>query len=275
MTPHEGAGGIRWWRPAALPEVEVIEAKRSAIMRKAFEETYVLALMIEGSAGVRYRRRVHEHRPGEFLLLEPDETHAVVRADGPMSGLVLLLARTLVTQVAREQCGHDHQVQWRRVVAPASSLSMEMQLLLKSLATFTGVEARMRLSRFVAACIAQFAEPVAPTTRAEDVAVGALARARDLLHARSSETVTLEELAQAAQCATKQRLIRNFRAAFGFTPHEYLTHLRLHRARELLKRGHDCRETAHAVGFYDQSQLNRHFVKHLGVTPGAYAHAVI
>jgi AraC-like DNA-binding protein len=64
-------------------------------------------------------------------------------------------------------------------------------------------------------------------------------------------------------------LIRGFRAAFGFTPHQYLTHLRLERARHLLRRGHDCGETAHAVGFYDQSQLNRHFVKHLGVTPGA------
>jgi methylphosphotriester-DNA--protein-cysteine methyltransferase len=68
--------------------------------------------------------------------------------------------------------------------------------------------------------------------------------------------------------------LRGFRRAFGFTPHQYLTHLRLQRARDLLRRGHNCGETAHAVGFYDQSQLNRHFVRHLGVTPGAYARAV-
>jgi AraC-like DNA-binding protein len=87
--------------------------------------------------------------------------------------------------------------------------------------------------------------------------------------------VTLDDLVQAAECATTRRLIRGFRTAFGFTPHQYLTHLRLERARYLLQRGHDCGETAHAVGFYDQSQLNRHFVKHLGVTPGAYARAVL
>jgi AraC-like DNA-binding protein len=101
-----------------------------------------------------------------------------------------------------------------------------------------------------------------------------LGRARDLLHARSSEAVTLDDLVQTAECGTKQRLIRGFRAAFGFTPHQYLAHLRLQPARDRLRRGYDCGETAHAVGFYDQSQLNRHFVKHRGVTPGAYARAV-
>lgn len=48
-----------------------------------------------------------------------------------------------------------------------------------------------------------------------------LGRARDLLHARSSEAVTLDDLVQTAECGTKQRLIRGFRAAFGFTPHQY------------------------------------------------------
>jgi len=42
--------------------------------------------------------------------------------------------------------------------------------------------------------------------------------ARDLLRARSSEAVTLDDLVPTAECGTKQRLIRGFRAAFGFTP---------------------------------------------------------
>jgi AraC-like DNA-binding protein len=96
-----------------------------------------------------------------------------------------------------------------------------------------------------------------------------LGRARDLLHARSGEAATLDDLVQTAGCGTKQRLIRGFRAAFGFTPQQYLTHLRLQRARDLRRRGYDYEETAQAVGFYDRSQLNHHFVKHRGVTPGA------
>jgi transcriptional regulator GlxA family with amidase domain len=125
-------------------------------------------------------------------------------------------------------------------------------------------------SRLVATCISRFTEPVGRMTR-DRAPAGALTRVRDILHARSSEPVTLDELVSAGEYTTKQRLIRSFRTKFGFTPHAYLTHLRLQRARALLERGHSCGETAHAVGFYDQSQLNRHFVKHFGVTPGAYA----
>ncbi|HEY3666746.1 MAG TPA: AraC family transcriptional regulator [Polyangiaceae bacterium] len=100
-----------------------------------------------------------------------------------------------------------------------------------------------------------------------------LARARDMLHARYREPVTLLELVVTSESTSKQRLIRNFRREFGLTPHQYLTHLRLSRARDLMRHGHDCREAAHAVGFYDQSQMNRHFIKHVGITPGVYANA--
>lgn len=78
----------------------------------------------------------------------------------------------------------------------------------------------------------------------------------------------------ASEATTKQQLIRSFRVAFGFTPHRYLTLLRLGQARQLLRYGHDCGEVAHAVGFYDQSQMNRHFIRHYGVTPGRYARSV-
>lgn len=44
-----------------------------------------------------------------------------------------------------------------------------------------------------------------------------------------------------------------------------------HRARELLRRGVTAASVATAVGFCDQSQLHRHFVRLVGVTPGRYA----
>jgi len=43
------------------------------------------------------------------------------------------------------------------------------------------------------------------------------------------------------------------------------------RAKELLAAGVRPSEIAPRVGFYDQSQLNRHFRRIVGTTPGAYA----
>jgi AraC-like DNA-binding protein len=69
----------------------------------------------------------------------------------------------------------------------------------------------------------------------------------------------------------KFHLCRAFRAQVGLPPHAYLTRLRIMRAKELLAAGVRPSEIAPRVGLYDQSQLNRHFRRIVGTTPGAYA----
>ena len=87
---------------------------------------------------------------------------------------------------------------------------------------------------------------------------------------RSPSKITLDDLAEHA-ALDKFHLVRAFRAEVGLPPYEYLTYLRVSRARELLRRGARVAEAAQAVGFYDESQLHRHFRRIVGVTPGAYA----
>jgi AraC-like DNA-binding protein len=69
----------------------------------------------------------------------------------------------------------------------------------------------------------------------------------------------------------KFHLVRAFRAALGIAPYEFLTHARVHRARALLSGGATAAAAASAVGYCDQSQLHRHFVRIVGTTPGRYA----
>jgi AraC-like DNA-binding protein len=94
-------------------------------------------------------------------------------------------------------------------------------------------------------------------------------RARAYLRERLSEQVRLDDVADHVGL-DKYHLIRAFRAEVGVPPYEFLTHARVHRARELLRRGVTAGDAAVAVGFYDQSQLHRHFVRLVGVTPGRY-----
>jgi AraC-like DNA-binding protein len=98
-------------------------------------------------------------------------------------------------------------------------------------------------------------------------------RARELLRERLAEPVTLDELAAYAGL-DKFHLCRAFRAQIGLPPHAYLTRLRIMRAKELLAAGEKPSEVAPQVGLYDQSQLNRHFRRIVGTTPGQYARGV-
>jgi AraC-like DNA-binding protein len=204
------------------------------------------------------------------MLCEPGETFGF--AD-PSSVIILLISPDLVSRAALEHFEHTRPVHWHTQVVRGPLFSEEVLATIGALHDEHGHAADAVASGFVAGCITQFGEPTRMAV-SNDLSKGGLARARDVLHDRYREPVTLLDLMVASGSTSKQRLIHTFRLAFGLTPHQYLTRLRLSLARDLMRHGHDCGEAAHAVGFYDQSQMNRHFRKHIGITPGVYAKAI-
>jgi AraC-like DNA-binding protein len=114
----------------------------------------------------------------------------------------------------------------------------------------------------------------APVSRIDSSPHAARMRAVEAyLRVHSAEAVSLTRLAEVAGLSSFY-FIRVFRAAFGVTPHTYLTRLRLERARMLLRTAMPIAQAAVAAGFSDQSHLTRLFKRVYGTTPGVYARAV-
>ena len=65
---------------------------------------------------------------------------------------------------------------------------------------------------------------------------------------------------------------RQFRAATGLPPHQYVIARRVERAKLLLEGDSESpwAEVAAGVGFADQSQFTHHFKRAVGVTPGQF-----
>jgi AraC-like DNA-binding protein len=97
-----------------------------------------------------------------------------------------------------------------------------------------------------------------------------VARVRDYLHSMYQHQVSIADLAQAAG-VSGTHVIRAFSAETGMPPHAYLVSLRVERAKALLRQGRSVTEAALETGFYDQSQLTRHFKRLTGVTPALFA----
>jgi AraC family transcriptional regulator len=78
----------------------------------------------------------------------------------------------------------------------------------------------------------------------------------------------LEQMAAVAHLSI-YHFARQFKAATGLPPHQYVILRRVERARQLLQagRGVFLAEIAARVGFSDQSQFSRHFKRIVGVTP--------
>jgi AraC-like DNA-binding protein len=95
-------------------------------------------------------------------------------------------------------------------------------------------------------------------------------RAREFLLDHVADDVTLDALADHAR-ADKFHLCRAFSRDIGLPPYAFLTQARIARARILLRRGLRPSDVAPLVGFCDQSQMHRHFLRIVGCPPGAYA----
>ncbi|WP_343235175.1 AraC family transcriptional regulator [Streptomyces sp. SID10853] len=113
-------------------------------------------------------------------------------------------------------------------------------------------------------------QPLRPGRETNPLATGL----RELPDSRILTGISLREAA-AALHAHPTHLIRCFKQTYGLPPHTYLTGQRIDRARRLLLDGLRPAEVATTVGFHDQAHLNRHFTRHVGITPGRYARSTV
>jgi AraC family transcriptional regulator len=82
--------------------------------------------------------------------------------------------------------------------------------------------------------------------------------------------LTLEQMAAVAHLSV-YHFARQFKAATGLPPHQYVTAGRVERARRLLQGGDlSLAEVAASAVFSDQSQFCQHFKRIVGVTPGQF-----
>lgn len=93
----------------------------------------------------------------------------------------------------------------------------------------------------------------------------------DYIHEHLEHDLSLSTLAEVAQ-VSPYHLLRLFKDATGYTPHQYLLSARIKRAQELLQHTKcSIGEIALLTGFADQSHLTRHFKRVLSITPAQFA----
>jgi AraC family transcriptional regulator len=105
---------------------------------------------------------------------------------------------------------------------------------------------------------------------------GALPRGRlravvEYIEEHLGASPTLAQMAAVARLSP-YHFARQFKAATGLPPHEYVIARRVERAKQFLQAGADLplAEVAVQAGFSDQSQFSRHFKRLVGVTPGQF-----
>ena len=239
-----GLRALRWW---------------SDELYVGMKETYTITRVEAGRSSFLTRGKVWSSVPGSLRIQEPGDVVRDLSRDGPATYQIVALPRDTVEGANGKICVHSH-------VAPGDSRGTAFQRLHSAVKADAG---RLALEVAITEAIAAFA--AIPSAKCEYTR--AVRRAIELLRERLDDEVTLDALADHA-ATDKFHLCRAFRTQVGLPPHAYLTRLRIMRAKELLAAGVRPSEVAPRVGLYDQSQLNRHFRRIVGTTPGAYARGI-
>lgn len=97
-----------------------------------------------------------------------------------------------------------------------------------------------------------------------------LRRVIEFIRANLETDIAVEDLAEVA-CLSRHHFSRRFQAALGEAPHQYVSRLRLERAKALLAAGDmPVAEIALSCQFSSQSAFGRAFTRSMGVSPAAF-----
>jgi len=261
-------GGERIVSAPAFPGLERIEARFfGAVFEPHRHDTYAIGLTLDGVQTFYYRGEKRVSRPGEIIILHPDEVHdGGAGAEDGLRYRMLYLEPSLLQRCLDAESSSLPFVDQPIVVDPR----------LRSVLDGALGDLDEGLNELqVDDLVAEIAQGLVRHARMPLKPLGRLARrsadlARAYLEANSTRPVRSQELEKIAGL-DRYALSRHFRAAFATSPHRFLLMRRLQRARSLIGAGDPLAEVAAAAGFADQSHLTRQFKKAFGVTPGRWA----
>jgi AraC-like DNA-binding protein len=227
-----------------------------------------ITLTCAGRSLSRIDGRERVQTPGTLGLMQPGQVHCNVRRDAPGSFQLVSFDARRVDEACAALDQRSSSVLESDAVDPGDERTRSLRRLHELV--LSGSSDRFALDVAISEALAAFASFLGGARAPSSGLRPSVRRARDFLLDHVAEEVTLDALAEHAR-ADKFHLCRAFSRELGFPPYAFLTQARIARARTLLRRGVRPSDVAQLVGFCDQSQMHRHFVRIVGCTPGVYA----
>lgn len=272
MDAASPADPTRDWAQLRRDAETGIESIRAHFTGHAYDmhdhDELLLGVTEQGVQSFRCGRQQVVSVPGRAILIEPGQPHDGHSPDpAGFTYQMLYLPLSWVRQRRDHAAGPLAPLGFRQTLWEDAGLCQDIAQAFRAL---HGREGRLARDLALDRLLGRLWQP--DLWRTEPVGHRphrAASRAREALHDHMETDIGLADLADMAG-TDRFRLNRQFREAYGRSPHAYLVQLRLKRAKALLAAGGAPADVAASVGFADQSHLGRWFRRAYGTTPAAY-----
>lgn len=252
--------------------IESINAHFSGHAYDAHDHDEVLVgVTQQGLQRFNCHRTTHTSHPGRAILIEPGAVHDghAPEAEGFTYAMLYLPQAWVSENMQRRGLGNISTLEaaFHNTLADDPQLSIAIQQAFFAVHHREGRLARDQTLDHLVALLARHISLRQPS--AANDALRQMYEVRDFLHDRMHLDIGLDELALHSGI-DRFRLNRQFKQAFGQSPHAYLVRLRLRTARALLAQGKEPALVATQTGFADQSHMGRWFQRAYRLSPVAY-----
>jgi AraC-like DNA-binding protein len=233
-----------------------------------FHEYYVLGVVANGRRYLTCKNREYTINAGDLLLFNPLENHACEQVDDrALDWRCINIEKDVMGRTAAEITGKEYlPVFTSTVVCQSDTVPVLKDLhdmIMKEIKDFSKEESFYFLLEQL---ISDYTKPIMETLTQVSNEIKATC---DFMERNYTETITLADLSKVSGL-NKYTLIRNFTMQRGITPYQYLSTIRINKAKKLLEAGVSPLETALQSGFTDQSHFTRFFKNFIGLTPALY-----
>lgn len=230
--------------------------------RKHSHNAPLFCLVQEGSLTQTYGRKTRDGHPMTLIGLAPDEVHSDSFHNRGTRVFIIEIGQSWMGRVLDQSNLLDESVDFRGGLVPWLAMRLYNEFRQPDQLSLLSIEGLTL--ELIAETARRYARP--PERRPSRW----LIQAKELLHERFSETLTLQNIAKAVDIHPVH-LARGFHQCYGCTVGEYVRRRRIEFAsREILLCDDPLSQIALRAGFYDQSHFSRVFKRQMGFSPAKF-----
>lgn len=256
-----------------IPEFNNLELFRAKAIHHTYTRHshagYSIGIIEDGVGGNFYQGSTYLAPPSSIIFMNPEEVHTGYAVnDLPLTYRMLYPSVNLIQELIGEMQTYKFAY-FKEAVVQDKTLARNICYLHTVLEKCHDcLEKQSLLVEVFSAVFCRYADTkIKPAKLGNEQRI--VSSIKDYLQDNFRSNISLKQLADLTNL-NRSYLIRVFRKAVGMPPYTYLNQIRVEQAKLLLMQGTAIADVAAAVGMSDQSHLNRHFKRIVGITPGRF-----